>query len=47
MSEQQNYAVVRAKPGKVSVTETYYYQVELSDYTSMSFQKAEGKIKAA
>ena len=45
MALHTNQAFVRAKPGKISLTETYRYKAEISDYTSMSFTEAGGEIK--
>jgi hypothetical protein len=36
---------VRARPSKISVTETYYYKVSIGDNSSWEFKKAEGEIK--
>ncbi len=45
MMANQPEAFVRAKPRKISITETYRYKAEVSDYIHMPFVEAEGEIK--
>ena len=45
MAKKEAEAFVRAKPSQISITETYRYKAEVSDYASMSFVEADGEIK--
>jgi hypothetical protein len=45
MMANQPEAFVRAKPRKISITETYRYKADVSDYIYMPFVGAEGEIK--
>lgn len=45
MAENSPTTFVRARPRKVSVTETYYYKVEVQDFINFQFDKADGEIK--
>jgi hypothetical protein len=45
VSSKQPQGYVRAKPRKISLTETYHYRAEIQDATNFQFEKAEGQIK--
>jgi hypothetical protein len=45
VSNKQPEGYVRAKPRKISLTETYHYRAEIQDATNFQFEKAEGQIK--
>ncbi len=45
VGNMQPRCYVRAKPRKISLTETYYYKAEIQDSTNFQFEKADGEIK--